>query len=110
MGIDHVNQPSVVDHRNDHAQVIETLDANLFHWSTPPLKLIEAAKRSAEDKRVFLSEHLLNVGYETTPSLFLPPLLPMATRIPCWEAHLTGWGAECVPWRSPGIPLAFLIR
>jgi hypothetical protein len=61
-GIDPVNQPSVVDHRNDHAHVIETLDANLFHGSTPPLKRIEAAKRSAEDKRVFLSEHLLNVG------------------------------------------------
>jgi hypothetical protein len=46
--------------------VIETLDANLFHGSTPPLKLIEAAKRSAEDKRVFLSKHLLNVGYMST--------------------------------------------
>jgi hypothetical protein len=45
--------------------VIETLDANLFHWSTPPLKLIEAAKHSAEDKRVFLSQHLLNVGCNT---------------------------------------------
>jgi hypothetical protein len=61
-GIAHVHQPSGVDHRNDHAQVIETLDANLFHWSTPPLKLIEAATPSAEDQRVFRSEHLLNVG------------------------------------------------
>jgi hypothetical protein len=43
-GIDHVNQPEVIDHRTDYAQVIETLDANLFHGSTPPLKLIEAAK------------------------------------------------------------------
>jgi hypothetical protein len=29
---------------------------------TPPLKLLDAAKHSGEDKRFFLSEQLLNVG------------------------------------------------
>jgi hypothetical protein len=43
--------------------VIETLDPNLFHVDHPPLKLLDAVKQSVEDKRFFLSEHLLNVGY-----------------------------------------------
>jgi len=30
---------------------------------TPPLKLLDAVKHSVEDKRFFLSEQLLNVGY-----------------------------------------------
>jgi hypothetical protein len=42
--------------------MIETLDTNLFHVDNPPLKLREAGKHAAEDKRFFLSEHLLNVG------------------------------------------------
>jgi len=29
----------------------------------PPLKLLDAVKHSVEDKRFFLSEQLLNVGY-----------------------------------------------
>jgi hypothetical protein len=50
--------------------MIETLDANLFYWSTPPLKPLETAKHSAEDKRVFLFEHLLNVGYRGSTKTF----------------------------------------
>jgi hypothetical protein len=61
-GLTQVNQPSVIAHSNDHAHVIETLDAHLCPWSTPPLKRLEAAKRSAEDQRVVLSEPLLKVG------------------------------------------------
>jgi hypothetical protein len=36
----------------------------------PPLKLLDAVKRSAEDKRFFLSEHLLNVGIKIEPKEF----------------------------------------
>jgi hypothetical protein len=65
-GLAHVHQPDVLAHRNEHAHVLETLDAHLGPGSTPPLKRIEAAKRSAEDTRVFLSQHLLNVGGSRT--------------------------------------------
>ena len=35
-GIEPGNQPSGLDHGNDHAQVLATRDANLFPGSTPP--------------------------------------------------------------------------
>jgi hypothetical protein len=37
-------------------------------------------------------EYSISLIYETIPSLFLPPFLPTATRIPCREALLTGRG------------------
>jgi hypothetical protein len=36
MSVNHVHQPSVFDDRSNHAYMIETLDANLFHLTTLP--------------------------------------------------------------------------